>query len=231
MTIIHEVIRLKNVQFSYPDRPAVFDDLNFTYSSGQKIGLAGANGSGKTTLFHIIMGLLKPQSGEVEIFGKQCYEEDDFIEVRKKIGILFQNPENQLLCPTVAEDIAFGPLNLGKPKQEVEKIVHETCDLLGLTGYENRVPFKLSVGEQRLVALAGIIAMKPNLLLLDEPFEGLDQKNWDILYNYLKNKENSFILISQHASIIKNLCEDGVHRMHARRSPGLSSHANRGSGV
>lgn len=111
------IIKLRNISFSY-DRRIVLNSLNLDIYEGDKIGLIGPNGSGKTTLLHIIMGLLKPQSGTIEIFGKIRNKEKDFIEVRQKIGFLFQDSDSQLFCPTVKEDIAFGPLNLGKTKKK-----------------------------------------------------------------------------------------------------------------
>jgi len=156
----------------------------------------GPNGSGKTTLLYIIMGLLKPSSGTVEIFGKIRQKEKDFIEVRQKIGLLFQDSDSQLFCPTVKEDIAFGPINLGKSKEEALKIVKETCEILGLKGFEDRVTYKLSGGEKKLVALATVIAMNPLCYLLDEPSAGLDEKTIDRLTNYLLNKANTYLVVS-----------------------------------
>ncbi|MDA3792110.1 MAG: energy-coupling factor ABC transporter ATP-binding protein, partial [Elusimicrobia bacterium] len=135
------MIKIKNLNFNYPDGTKVFEKFNFTYNGG-KIGLIGKNGSGKTTLFHLIMGLLKHQAGEIEIFEKTRKREEDFVEIRRRIGLLFQNPDDQLFCPTVKEEIAFGPLNLGKNKSEALEIVKDVCSLFGLEGYEDKVSFK-----------------------------------------------------------------------------------------
>jgi len=124
------IIKLRNISFHY-DSIEVLKNLNLEVYEGDRIGLIGPNGSGKTTLLYIIMGLLKPTSGTVEIFGKPRHTEKDFIEIRQKIGLLFQDSDSQLFCPTVKEDIAFGPLNLGKTREETFKIVNETCELLG----------------------------------------------------------------------------------------------------
>jgi len=195
------IIKLKNISFSY-DRRIVLNSINLDIYEGDKIGLIGPNGSGKTTLLHIIMGLLKPQSGIVEIFGKIRNKEKDFIEVRQKIGFLFQDSDSQLFCPTVKEDIAFGPLNLGKTKKEAMEIVRETCDILGLKGFEERVTFKLSGGEKKLVALATIIAMKPICYLLDEPSSGLDENTTERLLSYLKNNTKTYLLVSHDRDFI-----------------------------
>ena len=163
------MIRIKKLKFAYPENKLVFNDLDFQYEKNQKVGIVGPNGSGKTTLFYLIMGLLKPQEGEIEIFNKVRKTEKDFEDVRRKIGFLFQNPDHQLFCPTVAEDIAFGPLNLGKTHKETREIVKKISNLLGLEKYIDRVSYRLSWGEKRLVCLATVIAMNPEVLLLDNP--------------------------------------------------------------
>lgn len=195
------IIRLKNISFSY-DKRVVFKDISLEVYEGDRIGLIGPNGSGKTTLLHIIMGLLTPQSGTIEIFGKIRNKEKDFIEVRQKIGFLFQDSDSQLFCPTVKEDIAFGPLNLGKTKKEAMEIVRDTCNILGLEGFEDRVTFKLSGGEKKLVALATIIAMKPVCYLLDEPSSGLDENTTERLLHYLKNNTKTYLLVSHDRDFI-----------------------------
>lgn len=196
------IIRLRNISFHYDDR-IVLNNLSLDIYEGERIGLMGPNGSGKTTLLYIIMGLLKPSSGIVEIFGKIRQKEKDFIEVRQKIGLLFQDSESQLFCPTVKEDIAFGPLNLGKTKQEALKIVRETCDLLGLKGFEDRLTYKLSGGEKRLVALATVIAMKPICYLLDEPSNGLDEKTRETLLNHLTGNAKTYLIVSHDRDFIE----------------------------
>jgi cobalt/nickel transport system ATP-binding protein len=142
------------------------------------------------------MGLLKPLSGEIEIFGRSVKEEKDFLEVRQKIGLLFQDADDQLFSPTVLEDVAFGPLNLGKSKDEAVEIARSTLDFLGLRGFEDRITFKLSGGEKRLVSLATILAMEPNVLLLDEPMNGLDIHTQERLTKILMHLDLAYILIS-----------------------------------
>ena len=195
------IIKLSNITFNYDGR-VVLKNLNFEIYEGERIGLIGPNGSGKTTLLYIIMGLLKPSSGTVEVFGKIRQKEKDFIEVRQKIGLLFQDSDSQLFCPTVKEDIAFGPLNLGKTKEEALQIVRETCDILGLRGFENRITYKLSGGEKKLVSLATVIAMKPLCYLLDEPSSGLDENTTERLLKFLKNNTKTYLLVSHDRNFI-----------------------------
>ena len=168
------LIGLDNVSFSYgPDR-IVLDECSFSLGSEDRVGLIGANGSGKTTLLSLVVGLVRPQSGSIEVFGKVRSRESEFHEIRGPVGLLFQDPEDQLFSPTVAEDVAFGPLNLGKKRDEAHAIVDDTLRSLGLAGYAHRITHKLSGGEKRLVSLATVLAMHPKLLLLDEPTAGLD---------------------------------------------------------
>jgi cobalt/nickel transport system ATP-binding protein len=190
------IIHLQDLTFSYPGGPPVLDKLNLKVYRGDRIGLIAPNGSGKTTLFHVIMGLLKPFSGHMEILGKPVREEKDFLDVRRLIGLLFQDADDQLFNPTVLEDVAFGPLNLGKTKKEAIDISKKTLEFLGLNGFEERITFKLSGGEKKLVSLATILAMQPEILLLDEPMSGLDTHTKETLTQVLKNLELSYILIS-----------------------------------
>ena len=190
------IINLTGLSFSYSADKPVLDHLSFHLHRGDRIGLVGPNGSGKTTLFHIILGLLKPYSGTVELFGRQAKEEKDFREARKKIGLLFQDPDDQLFSPTVLEDVAFGPLNLGKSPEEARDIAMKTLARLDLSGFKDRITYKLSGGEKRLVSLATVLAMDPEVLLLDEPTNGLDEETEDKITNILKKLELSYIFIS-----------------------------------
>ena len=197
------MISLRGLGFAYPSGAVVFDGLDMDFREGQKVGLTGPNGSGKTTLFHIIMGLLPPDAGEVFVFGRPRVHEKDFLEVREKVGLLFQDADDQLFCPTVAEDVAFGPLNLGKGHDEAEAIVTETLGMLGLKGFEGRVTYRLSGGEKRLVSLATVLAMKPAALLLDEPTAGLDEKTTHRLVEVLDAHVRSCIIISHDHEFLK----------------------------
>jgi len=190
------LIRFHDVAFSYgPERPVLLE-CNFRLDPGQRVALLGDNGSGKTTLLQLIVGLLRPTSGRIEAFGKPRREEADFHEVRRRAGLLFQDADDQLFCPTVAEDVAFGPLNLGKPREQIRQIVAETLDSLGLAGYEHRITYKLSGGERRLVALATVLAMQPEVLLLDEPTTALDGRAADRLVEILAGLPQAMIVVS-----------------------------------
>ncbi|MFZ0448637.1 MAG: ABC transporter ATP-binding protein [Desulfatiglandaceae bacterium] len=190
------LINLEHLTFSYKGHAPVIRDVTFQLLSGEKVGLVGPNGSGKTTLFLLLMGLLKPSSGTIELFGKRVERETDFREVRQRIGLLFQDADDQLFCPTVLEDVAFGPLNQGRSTDDARNIACETLDALGLGGFEDRVTHRLSGGEKRLVSLATILAMKPQVLLLDEPTTGLDSETMERLISILKDQDLAYVLIS-----------------------------------
>ncbi len=168
------IIEIADVSYAYPGGPTVLDRACLAVSRGERVGLVGPNGSGKTTLFHLIMGLARPVSGSITIFGRPARDEADFFDVRRRIGFLFQNPDDQLFCPTVLEDVAFGPLNLGKSPAEAQEVAKRSLASLDIADFGERVSHKLSHGEKKLVALAGILAMGPEALILDEPSAGLD---------------------------------------------------------
>ena len=210
------IINLQDISFSYPGSPPVLDKVSLKFFRYDRIGLMGPNGSGKTTLFHIIMGLLKHTSGSMEIFGKPVTKEKEFDEVRRKIGLLFQDADDQLFSPTVLEDVAFGPLNLGMSRDEAVDIAKRTLELLDLAGFEDRITYKLSGGEKRLVSLATILAMEPEVLLMDEPTAGLDNKTKAKLIGILSNLDLSFILISHEIDFLFEIT-DSIYTMENKR--------------
>lgn len=201
------IIRLENVAFGYPGGPPVLSDLNFQLERGCRMGLMGANGSGKTTLFHIIMGLLKPTAGRVALFGRQVREEKEFSALRPRIGLLFQDADDQLFSPTVLEDVAFGPLNLGKSPEEAAEIARRTLASLDLRGFEERLTYKLSGGEKRLVSLATVLSMEPEVLLLDEPTTGLDDRTKSRLREILPHLGLSYVVISHEMDFLHDTTE------------------------
>lgn len=206
------IINLEDIAFSYPGGTPVLDMLNFKLHRGSRIGLMGPNGSGKSTLVHLIMGLLKPSAGSIEIFKKPAVTEKDFRKVRGKIGLLFQDADDQLFSPTVLEDVAFGPLNLGKSQDEAMDIARNTLKFLGLEGFEDRITYKLSGGEKKLISLATILAMEPEVLLLDEPISGLDDKTKATLKNVLLDLDLSYILISHEIDFMADIT-DSIYTM------------------
>lgn len=206
------IIHLEDICFGYPGGIQVLDKLNLKLYRGNRFGLMGPNGSGKTTLFHIIMGLLKPDSGKIEIYNRPVSQEKDFRNVRRKIGFLFQDADDQLFSPTVLEDVAFGPLNLGKSPEEAMQIARSTLKFLDLSGFEDRITYKLSGGEKKLVSLATVLSMEPEVLLLDEPTSGLDEKTKTILKDVLSNLDLSYIFISHEIDFLAEIT-DAIYLM------------------
>jgi len=209
---IQALIKLKDISFKYPNGRKVFENLSFNIQKGERIGIIGPNGSGKTTLLHLIVGLIKPSGGEILMFGKLRKVEKDFHDVRKRVGLLFQDPEDQLFCPTVAEDVAFGPLNLRIPKDEVHHIVEQTLSELGLAGFEDRVIYNLSGGEKKLVSLTTLFAMSPEVLLLDEPTAGLDEKATQKIEDILLQKAHTYIVVSHDRGVLEKTTRE-IYKM------------------
>ena len=228
----HPLIKLESVSYGYPGGRAVLKDLSFELRDKERIGLIGPNGSGKTTLFHVIMGLLRPTSGKIEIFRHPMKDEKDFRAVRQQIGLLFQDADDQLFSPTVLEDVAFGPLNQGKSVKEAKQIAKETLNSLGLEGFENRITHKLSGGEKKLVSLATVLAMRPKVLLLDEPTTGLHPDTTEKIIGILKDIDISYVFISHNMDFIAQTThkiygmEDGQIFLEEEKIPHTHAHAH-----
>jgi cobalt/nickel transport system ATP-binding protein len=219
------LVSLEGVSYSYaPDR-IVLSDCSLVLRSSERVGLTGPNGSGKSTLLGLIVGLLQPMAGRVEIFGKARSRENDFHEVRRRVGLLFQDSDDQLFCPTVAEDVAFGPLNQGKPREEVRRLVAQTLDALGLGGYEDRITYKLSGGEKRLVALATVLAMQPEVLLLDEPTSGLDHDAVERVMGVLCQLPQAMVIASHDEQLLASLCTRRL-RLAGNRLESMAKHVS-----
>ena len=204
------LIELSDIHFAHPGHPPVLNGASLRLAPGQRLSLTGPNGCGKSTLLQIVMGLRQPDSGTVTVFGTPRREEADFQEVRRRVGLVFQDADDQLFCPTVAEDVAFGPLNLGKPQAEAVAIADRVLADLALSHLRDRVTHKLSGGEKRLVTLASVLAMQPEVLLLDEPTNALDTKNEARLTEILDGLPQSILLVSHSAEFRARIAPDCV---------------------
>jgi cobalt/nickel transport system ATP-binding protein len=210
--MIEPLIELHDIKFAYPGASQpVFQDFNYQLLPGEHIGLIGPNGCGKTTLLHLIIGLLRPQAGSIKVLGQEVNTAKDFVDVRQKVGLLFQNADDQLFCPTVLEDVAFGPLNQGKTPDEAIDIARETMARLGLQGFEDRVTYKLSGGEKKLVSLATVLAMEPQLLLLDEPTSGLDETTKHRLVHILNDLDIAYMIVSHEDGFLEHTVKHCCH--------------------
>ncbi|WED24663.1 energy-coupling factor ABC transporter ATP-binding protein [Vibrio sp. JC009] len=206
------LIELKDVTFLRPNGQQCADALSFSLSESDKVAITGSNGSGKSTLLQIILGLLDGAKGEIKLFGKVCESEEDFAVFRPKIGYLFQDPDDQLFCPTVLEDVCFGPVNMGHSQREAEKMAIDTLEQLGIGHLADRVSYHLSGGQKRLVSLATVLVMEPELLLLDEPTNGLDDHNYQLFIDIVTQTKLPVILVS-HDVALRNALTDVEYRL------------------
>ena len=192
------IFRLENLSHRYSDGTLALDDVSFSFERGARIALLGTNGSGKTTLLHHLNGILKPTSGTIYYEDEPLqYDSKSLLELRKRVGFVFQDPNDQLFAPTVKQDVAFGPLNLGIPAEQVKKIVEEALKTVGMDEFANKPPHFLSLGQKKRVALAGVLAMQPEVIIMDEPTSNLDPRaTSEILHLLLHlNKEAGITLL------------------------------------
>jgi len=190
------MLELSKVSYTYPlAQEPTLHNLSFAVQN-KHTGIIGPNGCGKTTLLHLMVGLIKPAEGELLFNGEPVTTKLDMYNLRRDVGFLFQSSDDQLFSPTVIEDVAFGPLNLGFKPDEARAIAEKTLKNLGLEGFEDRITHKLSGGEKKLVALATILAMRPKVLLLDEPTNNLDPKTTSRLIEILQNLDLHQVIIS-----------------------------------
>lgn len=204
-------IAFEQVSFSYDDEHDALQNIDLVVEDGEFLGVIGHTGSGKSTLVQLMDALLVPTAGRVLVDGLDTRERKLRREVRTKVGLAFQYPETQLFANTVAEDVAFGPRNLGLSDDEVDRRVREALDHVGLDydAIAQRSPFDLSGGQQRRVALAGILAMEPSVLVLDEPAAGMDPATVDEIRNYLRDLNDqglTIVLVSHSMDDVAELC-------------------------
>jgi cobalt/nickel transport system ATP-binding protein len=195
------VLEFDNIHYAYPNCPESLSGVTFPIQKGAKVALVGPNGAGKTTLLLMCNGVLEPSKGRVLFNGEPIqYDSRSLREVRKKVGLVFQNSETQLFAPTIYQDVAFGPLNLGMTQDEIRSAVARSLAAVGLTGYEKRPPHQLSGGEKKRAAIAGTLAMDPEVLVFDEPTSSLDPAGAADLMELLDelNARGTTIIISTH---------------------------------
>jgi len=192
------LFKLENLSHQYSDGTLALDNVSLNFTAGDRIALLGTNGSGKTTLLHHLNGILQPTSGKVYFEDKPLkYDSKSLLNLRKRVGFIFQDPNDQLFAPTVKQDVAFGPLNLGQPPDQVQKVVEEALRTVGMAEYAEKPPHFLSLGQKKRVALAGVLAMQPEVLIMDEPTSNLDPRaTSEILHLLLHlNKESKITLL------------------------------------
>ena len=196
-------ISLNNLCFSYEQERAILTDINLEIASGESVGLIGANGAGKTSLFLAVCGILKPTYGEIKLFERQIQTG----EFNPEIGLVFQNPDDQLFCPTVRDDIAFGLENIGLPPQEIEARIQAALSLTGMTHLADRISHQLSGGEKCMVAIAAVLAMLPQIVLYDEPSANLDLRARRRLIQFLNSSRETTVISSHDLELIIEVCD------------------------
>jgi len=202
----HHTISVVDLKFAYPDGTQALDGVSFEVSHGESIALAGANGAGKSTLLAHLNGLLHAQSGDVRIGGAPVTS-STLSDVRKTVGMVFQDPDDQLFMPTVEQDVAFGPLNLGLPAEDVEARVVDALERVGSLALRERPPYRLSGGEKRAAAIATVLAMEPSILVMDEPTSGLDPRARRRLIGLLRSFEHTKIIATHDLDMAVEVCE------------------------
>ena len=208
------ILEAKDLHYNYPDGTEAIRGINFKVEEGQMISILGPNGAGKSTFFLHFNGIIEPTSGEIIIDGKKLeYDKKSLLEARTKVGIVFQNPDDQLFAPTVFEDVAFGPMNMGLPEDAVKSRVEESLKVVGMAGFSQKAPHHLSGGQKKRVAIAGILAMKPRVMVLDEPTSGLDPNGasdiMQLLYDL--NAEGMTIIVSTHDVDLVPMYSDNIN--------------------
>jgi len=202
----HHLVDFRNVSFSYPDGTQALRDISFRITHGESVGIVGANGAGKSTILMQMNGFLLPASGTITI-GDHQLTKNTRQEIRKKVGVVFQNPDDQLFMPTVFEDVAFGPVNLGMEPDAVERRVQEAMETAGCLLLRDKPPHHLSGGQKSAVAIAAVIAMYPDILVMDEPASSLDPKSRRGLINMLRTFTHTKIVASHDLDLILDVCE------------------------
>ena len=202
----HHIVEFKSVFFRYPDGTEALRGVNFRITHGESVGVVGANGAGKSTLLQHMNGYLMPTSGTVTI-GDLILTGKTKREIRKKVGIVFQNPDDQLFMPTVFDDVAFGPLNLGMDEASVRERVRKALGMVNSIELQDKPPHHLSSGQKSAVAIASVMAMAPDILAMDEPAANLDPRSRRSLITLLKTFKHSKIIASHDLDLILDVCE------------------------
>ncbi len=201
----HHYIKFDHVTYTYPGGLKALDDVSFLITYGEKVGLVGANGAGKSTLIQHTNGLIMPDSGRV-LIGDVPITKHTLPIIRRTVGLVFQNPDDQLFMPTVEDDVAFGPKNMNLPADEVRRRVGEALKAVGAYDLRKRAVYELSGGQKRSVAIAGLLAMEPDVLVLDEPTSNLDPHARRMLIDLVAGFTHTCIIATHDMDMVKELC-------------------------
>ncbi len=202
-TAVDTVIRIADLRFAYPDGVQALTGVDLTIAAGEKVALVGPNGAGKTTLLLHLNGTLRGE-GDIRIMG-HLLNSGNMKRVRSQVGLVFENPDDQLFSPTVFDDVAFGPLYMGLSREEVLERARLALEEVGMTGFDERLPHHLSLGQKKRIAIATVLSMSPTILALDEPFSSLDPSARRELMHLLRALPQTMIVSTHHIPIIRHL--------------------------
>ncbi len=202
----HHIIEVENLSYDYPDGTPALNGISFRIVHGESVAIVGANGAGKSTLLLHLNGVMTPRQGRIHI-GDLPLAKGTAADIRKTVGMVFQDPDDQLFMPTVSEDVAFGPLNLGIPPDEVMLLVDRSLDRVDASHLKDRPPYKLSGGEKRAVSIATVLAMSPDILVMDEPSAALDPATRRKLIHLLASFSHTKIIATHDLDLALDLCE------------------------
>jgi len=198
-------VRAKGVEFTYPDGTHALRGIDLEIEAGEKVALVGPNGAGKSTLLFALNGLVEAR-GEIEVAGLVLSKEN-LKDIRSRYGLVFQNPDDQLFCPTVYEDVAFGPSNMDIEPREIEARAERAMDALGISAYRDRSSHHLSMGEKKKVALAAVLALEPEVFAFDEPLANLDPKGQSDLLEIIDGLSQTVVVVTHDVLVAARLCE------------------------
>jgi cobalt/nickel transport system ATP-binding protein len=202
----HHIIEAEDLHYIYPDKTEALNGINFKITHGESVAIIGENGAGKSTLLMHLNGSLLPSSGEMRI-GHIPVTKKTLTSIRQNVGMVFQNPDDQLFMSSVFDDVAFGPLNMGLSEEEVKIRVDKALETVGLPDKKERHPHHLSGGEKRRIAIASVLSMSPNVLAMDEPSSDLDPKSRRMLIKLLKSFNHTKIIASHDLDLVAEVCE------------------------
>jgi cobalt transport protein ATP-binding subunit len=204
----NKVIEIDHLSYHYPDGTSALRDIDLEVYQHESIAILGPNGAGKSTLLYHLNGILMGE-GKVTVLGIPVAKEN-LKEIRRKVGLVFQNPEDQLFCPTVFDDVAFGPLNMGLDEERVRQRVEKALEMMGLKGFEGRSAHHLSEGEKKRVALATVLSMDSELLAFDEPTDNLDPAGSRMLIERIQSIPHTKVIVTHHLPVAVDLCERAI---------------------
>ena len=215
MSSVDPVVALRDVHFAYPDGHVALDGISLTLRAGERVAVLGPNGAGKSTLCLHLNGILRAAAGEV-VVGGVTVDDRSIAETRRRVGLVFQDPDDMLFMPTVEQDVAFGPANLGLDRDAVRARVDEALEMVGMTAVRNRPPHHLSFGQRKRVAAAAVLAMRPDVLVLDEPSSNLDPRSRREFAELLMTLPQTLVLVTHDLPYAWQLCDRAVVIDHGR---------------